>query len=441
MIREVNERVLTVLKQYNEKEKYKEYLTKKTAFSREEAQKMTFEDMTMFMLSNTGKSLSLEILKYFNDTCNIENTITKQAVSKQRKYIDSKIFDDMNISYANEIYKTRNETFCGYTLMAIDGSTAEIPNTKNLKEIYGATKASETSESNARVGLNGFYDSTNHIMIKLIIDKYQRGEKTVFLENVEEVIKIQKDKKLLFIFDRGYICLELLIKLEELGIKYLFRVASNCYKKELSSATSNDENINIKITKARLKNIEEEKQKEYLKKEYKKERLVQVELDTGEIEYLITNLTPEEVPHEKMKELYYERWNIEKAFNILKNRLQIENISARTKNGVEQDIKATVFLGNIVEDMAIELNKSLSQKKTEEYEYRTNINILAGILKTYFIYFFCTQAISEKLREHYYTEMLKYIKKNLVLVKKGKRNPRNKRVSRNKYKTNIRKNY
>ena len=117
--------------------------------------------------------------------------------------------------------------------------------------------------------------------------------------------------------------------------KYLFRVESNCYKNELKSAKSQDENINIKITKARLKNMEEERQKEYLKKQYKKERLVQVELDTGEIEYLITNLRQEEVAYEKMKELYYERWNIEKAFNILKNRLYIENISARTKNGVE----------------------------------------------------------------------------------------------------------
>lgn len=278
-------------------------------------------------------------------------------------------------------------------------------------------------------------------MIKLVVDKYHKGEKTVFLENVEDVIKILSDKKLLFIFDRGYICLELLIKLEELGIKYLFRVASNCYKNELKSAKSQDEYIDIKITKARLKNIEEEQQKEYLKMQYKKERLAQVELDTGEIEYLITNLGQEEVPYEKMKELYYERWNIEKSFNILKNRLHIENISSRTKNGIEQDIKATVFLGNIVEDMSVELNKSLSRKKTEEYEYRTNINILAGILKTYFIYFFCTQAISEKLREHYYKELLKFIKKNLVLVKKGKKNPRNKRVSRNKYKTNIRKNY
>lgn len=56
--------------------------------------------------------------------------------------------------------------------MVIDSSTAEIPNTKNSKEIYGAAKASETSVSNTRVRLNGFYDSINHIMIKLIIYKY-----------------------------------------------------------------------------------------------------------------------------------------------------------------------------------------------------------------------------------------------------------------------------
>lgn len=91
-------------------------------------------------------------------------------------------------------------------------------------------------------------------MIKLVVDKYHKGEKTVFLENVEYVIKTLSDKKLLFIFDRGYICLELLIKLEELGIKYLFRVASNCYKNELKSAKSEDEYIDIKITKVRLKN-------------------------------------------------------------------------------------------------------------------------------------------------------------------------------------------
>lgn len=441
MNKEVNERVLSVLNKYNDKENQKKYITKEGAFSRLEAQKMTFEDMTMFMLANTGKSLSLEILEYFNETGNIENTITKQALSKQRKYIDSKIFHDMNIDYAKEIYKARNETFLGYTLIAVDGSTAEIPNTKELKEIFGEAKASDTATSNARVGINGFYDALNHIMLKLVVGKYHGGEKRAFLGNVEEIIKILNDKKLLFIFDRGYVSLELIIKLEELGVKYLFRVPQKAYKKEKEEIKTNDEIIKLIITKSRLKNIEKEKQEKYLERKYKEERFIQIVLDTGEIEYLITNLPQEEVAYEDMKELYFKRWNIEQTFNILKNRLHIENISSRSKNGIEQEIQATVFLGNIIEDMSVELNKKLKKEKAKEYEYRVNINLLAGIIKTYFLYFFCTKTTTEKLREYYYKELLKFIENNLVLVKKGNRNPRIKKVSRNKYKTNIRKNF
>lgn len=66
---------------------------------------------------------------------------------------------------------------------------------------------------------------------------------------------------------------------------------------------------------------------------------------------------------------------------------------------------------------------------------------MAGIVKTYFMYFFCTKTTTEKIREYYYKELLKFIENNLVLVKKGNSNPRIKKVSRNKYKINIRKNF
>ena len=363
MNKEVNQRVLSILRKYNDKEIQKQYITKQGAFSRLEAQKMTFQDMTMFMLANTGKSLSLELFEYFNETNNIENTITKQALSKQRKYIDSKIFQDMNIDYAKEIYKSRSEVFSGYTLIAIDGFTAEIPNTKELKKVFGEAKPSDDATSNARIGIHGLYDALNNIMIKLVVGRYHGGEKTAFLNNVEEVIKILEDKKILFIFDRGYVSLELLLRLEELGVKYLFRVPEKAYKKEKEKIKTNDETIKLQITKVRLKNIESSKQKKYLERKYKEERFVQIALKTGEIEYLITNLSTEEVPYERMKELYFKRWNIEKIFNILKNRLHIENIGSRSKNGIEQEIQSTVFLGNIIEDMSIELNKKLKKKK------------------------------------------------------------------------------
>jgi len=440
MVGTVDKRVLEVLRKASDKEFQKKYLTNPNAYSREGSQRMTFEDMTMFVLSNTGKTLSAEVLKYFERTGKIENTITKQAVSKQKQHIKSEMFEDLNKMYVKEVRNAKRETYKGYYIIATDGSTLEIPNIKKLKEIYGEAKASETSVSNARAGLNGFYDALNHVMVKLVVDKYQRGEKTVFLENVQEVLEMYEEEKVLFIFDRGYICLELLLELDGLEEKYLFRVPSNCYKKEINAAKTDDENIQVKITKARLNKVPKEKQKEYLEQEYKEVRLVKVELDTGEIEYLITNLSKEEVSYEEMKALYYQRWNIEKTFNILKNRLHIENISSRTKNGIEQEIHATVFLCNIIEDMAQELNKKIKKKENNKYSYKININILAGTLKTYFMYFFCHKIIDVKIKETYYKAMLKYIKQNIVPIKTGLKNPRIKRVSRNKHKTNIRMN-
>ena len=143
----VRNRIMNVLSRMDNKEFQKEYLIKDSAFSREGSQKMSFEDMAMFVLSNTGKTLSLEILKYFNDTGNAGNTITKQALSKQRENIKSQLFGDLNQIYVNEVYKSRRETFNGYHLLSVDGSTCEIPNTKKMKEIFGEAKASQTSSS------------------------------------------------------------------------------------------------------------------------------------------------------------------------------------------------------------------------------------------------------------------------------------------------------
>ena len=228
--------------------------------------------------------------------------------------------------------------------------------------------------------------------------------------------------------------------MEKLGVKYLFRVPGNCFKKEIETAKSDDSKIRIEITKARLQNMEPVEQKAFLERGYKEERLLKVPLDTGEIEYLLTNLDEKESSYEDFKDLCYKRWNIEKAFNILKNRLHIENISSRTKNGIEQEIQSTVFLGNIVEDMTKEINEKIPKKDQNKYEYKVNVNVLSGVLKTYFIYFFCTKAVEIELKKKYYDEMLKFINKNILANKVGLKKPKIKKVSRNKHKTNLRRN-
>ena len=63
--------------------------------------------------------------------------------------------------------------------------------------------------------------------------------------------------------DVGYYSLELKIFLENLGIKYIFRLGSDVYNKEISQMTKIDENLKIRNIPSRRKAI---KDKNILKK-------------------------------------------------------------------------------------------------------------------------------------------------------------------------------
>jgi hypothetical protein len=331
--------------------------------------------------------------------------------------------------------------FHGRLLVAVDGSTGEVPNVKALIDHYGSAKASSTSAQNARVGLNGFYDPLNHLLLRLVVDKYQKNETKVFMENAAAVKEQCCGKPVCFLFDRGYISLALLFELESQGVEYLFRVPSSCYKEELQSADSNDGEIEIQVTKARLKNVAPEKQESCLARKCKRERLVKVELDTGETEYLITNIPASDIPYSEMKAFYYQRWEIEKTFNLLKNRLHIEDISARTPMGVEQEIQATVFLGNIIEDIIVDANKKLPQSEKNKHRYFVNVNLLCGYVKNYFLMIFSLDDVGYAKRVFHYKRMIAFLKQTAIAKSIGENNPRIKRVSRNKYKTNNRNSY
>ena len=261
----------------------------------------------------------------------------------------------------------------------------------------------------------------------------------MFLENLSVIKEHWGNKPLCFIFDRGYISLELLFELERQGVDYLFRVSSSCYKAELLGASSNDEEIELLVTKARLKNVvDEELQREYLARGTKRERLVKVELESGEVEYLITNISDSEVSYGEMRAFYYQRWEIERVFNLLKNRLHVEDICARTVVGVEQEVLASVFLGNIIEDIVVDVNKGLAQKERNKYEYFVNVNLLCGCVKNYFLLIYGVDGLDEVVRLFHYRRLVVFLRRTVVARCVGRRNSRVVRVSRNKYKTNFR---
>ena len=212
------------------------------------------------------------------------------------------------------------------------------------------------------------------------------------------------------------------------------------YEKEKRSMNTNDEWVKLSC-RDRLRKIDDEQVKQELKeKEYIDVRLTKVVLDTGEIEYLLSNIPDTLISESEMKEAYFKRWKIEISYDILKNKLHIENFTGKTKITMEQDFYAQIYTFNVLQDIKKTANievKSKNKNKDLKYEYKVNINILAGWLKNIFIAIIFVK--TDKERKELYDIIIEKAKKNLVAMNPDRSYERHHDTSgRNKYATNLR---
>jgi hypothetical protein len=406
--------------------------------------KMPFEDLALYILSQKGKTITMEINNYFKERNKREDRVTKQNFCKQRCHLNPEVFKQLGKEYVESIYdNSEYKTYKGYILTAIDGTILEIPNTKELQIEYDCQKSGKDSvRTIARARSSGIYDVENNIMIDAIIEKYTTCERTLATQNLKNMFStLGTDKKIITVFDRGYVSIDILLSLNKLPIKYLFRLPSTIFKAERNSMKSNDEIVDIKINSSRLTGLFYENLKDVANGLDKiSPRIVKIILSTGEEEHLLTNLTYNEVNTTELGELYFKRWGIETAYDVLKNKLYIENISGRKKVIIEQDFYAQMLLFNMVEDLKNDANKEIEIKddKKLKYEYKVNINILIGTFREYMIKI--AIETDEVKRRHMYTCMMEEIIENLAPIRKDRQFPRKPYSGSNKYKTNIRSN-
>lgn len=421
------------------------YKKGKKSFIRE--RKMNFKDFIWYLTFQKGRTTSMELDEYLkskNDTYEI--SISKQAFSKQRKNIKPDIFIDMSKNFLHDFYDNYpNEVkkYKGHYVLAVDGSLFEIPNTKELREFYKTQKNQKGNRDTARARVSGIYDIENEFMLDAIIADCSKGEKSLALLNIVEAGKIIDLSKTIIIFDRGYPGIEMISFLEKHKIKYIIRVQSNMYNKEKNKMSTEDEWIKLEIGYSRLQNIKDKEIKEELKKVgFIKIRMSKIKLDNGETEYILSNISQEVITTKEMKEVYFKRWKIEIGYDILKNKLHIENFTGKTPITIEQDFFAQIYTFNILQDLKHEASENLAKKESDKklkYKYKPNINILAGWLKNLVIAIIFAEN-SDK-RKELFDILIKKAEKNLIPIIPNRKNERKKDTkSRNKYKTNLRNN-
>ena len=103
-------------------------------------------------------------------------------------------------------------------------------------------------------------------------------------------------------------------------------------------------------------------------------RFVRVELDSGEVEVLITSLTDKDaLPYECFAELYHLRWPVEEDYKKMKSWIEIENFSGKSVESVYQDFYAKVFAKNLTAILASTTSRDIDAVyKTRKYLYQIN---------------------------------------------------------------------
>ena len=146
-------------------------------------------------------------------------------------------------------------------------------------------------------------------------------------------------------------------------------------------------------------------------------RFVKVCLDDGKSEIFATNLPRDKFPEECFAELYHMRWGIETAYEVLKDRLKIENFTGIKSVLIEQDINSTIYVSNLAEDIICDTEESSREHLKNDYKHtmQLNRNLSIGLLKNDLIYILIEKDGNKKvaLLQALYDE----ISKNVVPIR------------------------
>ncbi|MDF0728254.1 transposase [Cytobacillus sp. S13-E01] len=259
------------------------------------------------------------------------------------------------------------------------------------------------------------YDIGNDLFVKGIITKCTDSERTVAMELINSFLELRSNNDL-FLFDRGYPAKYFFHYLLENKLNFVVRTPVNFYRSIIKEKVSDQ--IFELVYKGKVMHL----------------RAVRIPIGSGEEELLITNIFDESFDIPTFKVLYFKRWSIEIKYDVLKNKIQIEKFSGATKQTIEQEFYAALFMTNMASLLKSESDAVIAKEQKDKvlkYEYKTNNNILVGVLKDKLISLIFEP--SPRRRKKLYKALLNEVQRNRVPIRPGRQFKRSRGLNANKH--------
>lgn len=334
--------------------------------------------------------------------------VTSSAFSQGRKQLKADAFIELNreavvaVMDEDEAY----ERYKGFRLLGIDGSKVYLPPEAGVIAKFGGTAQNQHSQQIEPFGVAAvLFDLLNEIALDAILAPGKSYE--VDLARRQLAHTQPGD---LLIFDRNYPSYLWLATLVQQQVGFVGRCSRTSFKaaqQMFAGQGADSQIVTLKVTYKQRKIVRQLGLPEQITV-----RLVRLTLASRETEVLITSLQDEECyPPQEFGNLY----------DLLKNRLLLENFTGKTVEAVDQDFHATIYISGLETLLTQEANQKLHlNSHTNPYPQQVNQSVSFNALKNHIIELLVQQSDQDLLL----TELTHLFLMKPTLIRKGRSVPR-----------------
>ena len=350
----------------------------KSDFTRQRA--LPFVTVVLFLLNFVKRSLQDELDTFFSQLQGRRiptRTVTKSAFTQARQKLKYQAFCELTQAKTQYFYDHIDyQTWHGFRLLAVDGSTVQLPNVTAIADHFGQWHPAQGDP--CPVGrLSQMYDPLNQITCHALIAPKAQGERELASQHIQAVLKPND----LTLLDRGYPAFWLFVLILLKGGQFCARMPLGLWKLVDTFVSSGQQETIVELTPtyAAIKECDHRN----LPTASIQIRLLRIELDNGEIEVLATSLVDSKAyPYHLFKELYHSRWPVEERYKTMKCRIEIENFSGKSVTSVYQDFHARVFTMNLAGILTQPAQDIVEKNNREKkLDYKINLTQLLSKMK------------------------------------------------------------
>lgn len=389
--------------------------------------KLPFHVLIVFLFNFLRGSYQDELDTFFQVLGRSEvadRVVTKAALVKARMKLKYEAFIDLNRHLVSLFYHHCNfETWQGFRILAIDGTTVRLPHTEEITQHFGVWNVRQ-GKASPMARISQLFDTLNGITVDAVIGPKRTGERELALSHLACL-----SSKDLVLIDRGYPAWWFFAAVLESRANFCARMSCTKWKivEKFFHSGAKETIVSLPVSKTSLGMCQRLK----LSTEPLTVRLIRID-DGVKTQILATSLVDaRHYPFHIFRDLYHKRWPVEEDYKIMKRRVELENFSGLSVLSIQQDFHAMVFAKNLVSMLAFQNRTPIAQATTHrKHDYKTNFTQAISKSKHVIaLLFYETESKVRVLIE----QLLQALMRIIEPVRHNRNNPRNHKVSMRKH--------